>query len=212
MIDEAIRRIGAITRMMERVPYPRELSIPPTDGGLAQLFSSRLDQLRAPGDGAPSVIAVEDSKEAGTCLRELCRDVKSDEILWESAEPDISRGKKDVLVGITSAGAIIASTGSVMIPLPEPVSAWPSLLVDRHYVVASLDQLVSDLQSYYEALSRRLAAGEALPNYVSITGCSRTADIEKMLIVPAHGPRQLRVILSRRRLDWSGLQRSFCGN
>jgi L-lactate utilization protein LutC len=44
-----------------------------------------------------------------------------------------------------------------------------------------------------------------LTNQVCITGCSRTADIEKLLVVPAHGPRQVRVILSRTPIDWVSL-------
>jgi len=139
---------------------------------------------------------------------------------------------RDFAVGITPAVALIAGTGSVVIEIADPRDAWTSLLVDRHIVVAGRDRLVPDLPTFYRELSERLAdsrgAGSAVapppspptapappptgsprrPIHVCITGCSRTADIEKLLVIPAHGPRQVRVILCAAPVDWASFHRA----
>lgn len=221
MLQERIEQIGRIVRELGPVEYPAETPAPcgtgvsPVEarasrpshreqGGadLAALFTERLNALRAPGDGEPAVIRVADGGEAAAKVAELCRGVPGGEILrMDAASPKPER--RDHAVGITPAAALIASTGSIVLALPRPEEGYASLLVDRHIVVASEDQLLPDLPALYQRLSARLAAGENLPNHVCITGCSRTADIEKMLVVPAHGPRQVRVVLSRTPIDWS---------
>jgi hypothetical protein len=139
---------------------------------------------------------------------------------------------RDFAVGVTPAVALIASTGSIVIEIADPQDAWTSLLVDRHIVVAGRDRLVPDLPTFYRELSEQLAdsrgAGSAVaqppsrptapappptgsprrPIHVCITGCSRTADIEKLLVIPAHGPRQVRVILCAAPVDWASLHRA----
>jgi len=207
VLHERIEQIGRIVRELEPVEYPAETSFPPSGPDLAALFTERLNALRAPGDNEPAVFRVTDGREAAAKVAELCRGVPAGEILWmDGASPKPER--RDHGVGITPSAALIASTGSIILELPRPEEGHASLLVDRHIVVASEDQLLPDLLAFYQRLSARLAAGENLPNHVCITGCSRTADIEKLLVVPAHGPSQVQVVLSRRPLDWSVIQPS----
>jgi hypothetical protein len=185
-------------------------------GDLVKLFEGRLNALRAPGDGRPAVIHVQDVHAAARKIAELCRNVPSDEIIWQddrSAAPPPSpspRPPRDYAVGITGASALIASTGSVILELRAAADAYPSLLVDTHLVVAGRNQLLPDLPTFYQRVSDRCDAGARLPVQVCVTGCSRTADIEKMLVVPAHGPRQIRVLLCETPIDWQALRRFIC--
>ena len=65
-----------------------------------------------------------------------------------------------------------------------------------HVVIADQSQLVDYLENAYSSI-RKKYRGE-LPSQVTIiTGPSRTADIEKTLILGAHGPKELHVFLSR---------------
>ncbi|MBC7447901.1 MAG: LUD domain-containing protein, partial [Hymenobacteraceae bacterium] len=59
---------------------------------------------------------------------------------------------------------------------------------------AHCSQVVADIRPALELMQRRY--GRRLPSMLSlITGPSRTADIEKTLVLGAHGPRQLVVFL-----------------
>lgn len=65
---------------------------------------------------------------------------------------------------------------------------------DIHIVVAYTSQLVEDLSDALNAITEKY--GKDLPSLVSvISGPSRTADIEKTLVMGAHGPRELYVFL-----------------
>lgn len=95
---------------------------------------------------------------------------------------------------ITHAEALVALTGSVLVSA-ECGGRGASIVAPVHIVVAGVDQLVPDLES---AFSRQRERGTIARNsfLCLITGSSRTADIEKILVMGAHGPRRLIVVLS----------------
>ena len=71
-----------------------------------------------------------------------------------------------------------------------------TVIAPLHIVVATLDQLVPDLESVFVRIREREI--QSRNSYVClITGSSRTADIEKILVMGAHGPIRLIVVLSR---------------
>jgi hypothetical protein len=206
VLQAKIEQIARLVRSLDPVDYPEPLEPQPCGAGvssvdLAEIFTRRLNDLRAPGDAEPAVLNVADITEAAQLIADLCRDVPPDDIVWPGGS-DRRPLRRDRAVGVTPASVLIAATGSVILNLPHAYDGYASLLVDRHVVVAGRDQLVADLPAFYRWLSERLAAGERLLNQVCITGCSRTADIEKLLVIPAHGPRQILVILSHQSINW----------
>jgi L-lactate dehydrogenase complex protein LldG len=94
---------------------------------------------------------------------------------------------------ITLAEALIAQTGSVFVTA-SCGGRGASVVAPCHIVFATIDQLVPDLQTALAAASRE---GKLDSNSFAcvISGSSRTADIEKILVQGAHGPRRLVVIL-----------------
>ena len=69
-----------------------------------------------------------------------------------------------------------------------------SIFPHQHIVVARTGQLVLDLKDAFALLKKKY--GTQIPSMVSnITGPSRTADIEKTLVLGAHGPKELFVFL-----------------
>jgi len=63
-----------------------------------------------------------------------------------------------------------------------------------HIVIAKASQLVWDLKDSLAYMQKRY--GQEIPTMIStITGPSRTADIEKRLVLGAHGPKELYVLL-----------------
>ena len=94
---------------------------------------------------------------------------------------------------ISLAEALIAQTGSIFVSA-SCGGRGASIIAPVHIVFATLDQLVPDLAT---ALGNASKAGTLQKNSFAcvISGSSRTADIEKILVQGAHGPVKLMVIV-----------------
>ena len=96
--------------------------------------------------------------------------------------------------GITACEAAVAQTGSILVSSGSCGGRALSILPHVHVVLVSLDQIVATLGDALD-LVRSHHAGR-LPSMLSfITGPSRTGDIERILVLGAHGPKELLVIL-----------------
>ncbi len=97
-------------------------------------------------------------------------------------------------VGITLCEALIARNGSVMVSNKDAAGRRLSIFPHQHIVIARTGQLVLDLKDAFQMLKNKY--GNQMPSMIStITGPSRTADIEKTLVLGAHGPKELFVFL-----------------
>ncbi|WP_134091447.1 LUD domain-containing protein [Olivibacter sp. XZL3] len=97
-------------------------------------------------------------------------------------------------MGITKCEALIARSGSIMVSNASFAGRRLSIYPHVHVVIAYTSQLVMDLKDGFEVIKGRY--GQELPTMIStITGPSRTADIEKTLVLGAHGPKQLYLLL-----------------
>jgi L-lactate dehydrogenase complex protein LldG len=96
--------------------------------------------------------------------------------------------------GVTSCVCLVAQTGSVVVTAAHTGGRALSVLPPHHVVVARLEQLVGDMPAAYGALHEELARRPS--SFASlITGPSRTGDIERILVLGAHGPKQLTIVL-----------------
>lgn len=97
-------------------------------------------------------------------------------------------------VGFTLCEALIARNGSIMVSNGNAAGRRLSIYPNVHIVLAYTSQLVMDLKEGFGLLKKKY--GNNLPSMISnITGPSRTADIEKTLVLGAHGPKELFVFL-----------------
>ncbi|KAA8477568.1 L-lactate dehydrogenase complex protein LldG [Arcticibacter tournemirensis] len=97
-------------------------------------------------------------------------------------------------VGITLCESLIARNGSIMLSNGNAAGRRLSIYPPHHIVVAYTSQLVLDVKDAIKQLKARYSSD--IPSMVSIvTGPSRTADIEKTLVLGAHGPKELIVFL-----------------
>ena len=120
-------------------------------------------------------------------LRELVR-ADGREVRWSSA----GAPAEDSQACMTLCEALVAQTGSILVSAACG-GRGGSIVAPVHVVFATRDQLVPDIET---ALTQAQQRGTTQNSFVGlITGSSRTADIEKILVQGAHGPRRLVVIL-----------------
>ena len=101
----------------------------------------------------------------------------------------------EVKAAVTYCEFLIARSGSVMVSSLSGPGRKINVFPEVHIVLAHSKQLVPDLKNAFSLLRQKYP--ERLPSMVSvITGPSRTADIEKTLIMGAHGPKELYVFLT----------------
>jgi len=95
-------------------------------------------------------------------------------------------------VGISECDALIAQTGTVLVTSKTAGGRALSCLPPHHVVIARREQLVADLPAAFALVKQRHGAN--YPSMISfITGPSRTGDIERILVLGAHGPKKLTV-------------------
>jgi L-lactate dehydrogenase complex protein LldG len=117
------------------------------------------------------------------------------ETLYVERNPD-PKTLERCSVGITACDALVAQTGSVVLTARSAGGRALSVLPPHHVVIAQADQLVPDLPAAFDLLYSKY--GNLYPSFATfITGPSRTGDIERILVLGAHGPRNLTVIVIR---------------
>jgi L-lactate dehydrogenase complex protein LldG len=209
--NPARERILARIRSAVRTPAPRQ-------GGteLTQFFAPVADPLdRFQNECAANItecVVAPDMKASGTAVAAVLEALPPGEIFVQDAPPlrRIARQwpsnrplrwssegapRESSQATITLCESLVALTGSVFVS-SACGGRGATVVAPVHIVVAGVEQLVPDLDSAFARLRER---GTAIANsYVClITGSSRTADIEKILVMGAHGPRRLLVVLSR---------------
>ncbi len=96
--------------------------------------------------------------------------------------------------GITGCDLLVAQTGSVVVSATSAGGRALSVLPPHHVVLATSDQLVADMPDAFARLADKYSG--RYPSFLSfITGPSRTGDIERILVLGAHGPKKLTVLL-----------------
>jgi hypothetical protein len=153
------------------------------------LFARRLAELGPDGETEFRQCARAD--EVRAFLAAALAGIDPCDILVAGDEPE----KREYQAGITDAAALIADTAGVVLDLRRRDFATASLLVDTHYVIAHPSRLVPDLPAFFKLRAEKRLRGDWHDLQVVATGPSRTADIEKTLVIPAHGPRRLVVVL-----------------
>ena len=184
--------------------YPDESS-----SALLAQFTGRVTALKG------EVFLVRSLAEAGQSLAQLCREAgvsagirHSSPILDQLFEqsPDLSQTVEcrtcdltpvdhadfaQAHIGITTADALIARTGSVVLKASTAGGRRLSVLPPIHCVIAHQSQLVPSMDDWLKEINTR----DDWSYSTVITGPSRTADIERILVLGAHGPKRLLVFI-----------------
>ncbi len=112
----------------------------------------------------------------------------------ELVEDDFRARGPAAMAGVTGANFAIADTGTVVLESTPEAIRLATTLPERHFVLVDPRKIVADgleaagvLRQFHQQQPR---------NYLAyITGPSRTADIERVLTIGVHGPRELHILL-----------------
>jgi len=117
---------------------------------------------------------------------------------WERA-PQLAiasgpSGGRD-LVAVSHAESGVAESGTLVLVSGPDNPTTLNFLPDYHIVVLSAADVVGDYETAFDRIRARFGKG-VLPRTVNlVTGPSRSGDIEQKLLLGAHGPRSLHILL-----------------
>jgi len=184
-------------------PYPNLEDLPhypPTDEPLDVLFAEQFTAISG------QFLFCEDEVQFIENLLQLAEERKWHKIYcWEPAlqevlaryeypyyETDKDFDQADV--GFTLCEALVARNGSILLSNGNMAGRRLSIYPPVHIVLAYTSQMVLDIKDGLKLLKTKYENN--LPSMISnVTGPSRTADIEKTLVLGAHGPKELFVFL-----------------
>lgn len=118
---------------------------------------------------------------------------------WSATELEVSRGPSqgDDLNAVSHAFGAVAETGTLVMTAGADNPTTLNFLPDNHIVIVAAQDIECDCESVIARV--REAYGKSLmPRVVNmITGPSRSGDIEQKMLLGAHGPRRLHIIVVR---------------
>jgi len=117
------------------------------------------------------------------------------ELEWQAAgitvEARAAQGPD--MVGITGAFCVIAETGTLMLLSGPRTPGATSLLPETHIAVVRTGRIVRGMEDAWALLRGEHSMLPRAVNFVS--GPSRTADIEQTMVLGAHGPYRVHIVL-----------------
>jgi L-lactate dehydrogenase complex protein LldG len=116
---------------------------------------------------------------------------------WNRTAIEVRHGASDGTdaVGISRAIAGVAETGTLVLTSGRENPTTINFLPETHVVVLKAADIAGDYETVWARLRATLGKG-VLPRTVNfVTGPSRSADIEQTLLLGAHGPRRLHILV-----------------
>lgn len=136
-------------------------------------------------------------KKLYTAIQAAGYTVDYPQIHGDDREAELAR-LETAQVGLTGADAVIAATGTLVVTTGAGKSRVPTILPPVHIAVVRLNQFLPRLEDWVaQQRESHMATINETANACFITGPSRTADIEKQLVVGVHGPGKLQIVVKR---------------
>jgi L-lactate dehydrogenase complex protein LldG len=119
------------------------------------------------------------------------------EIEFRPPRRDESQGSD--LVGVTGAFCAIAETGTLVLLSGSDSPASTHLLPETHIALLAADRIVPTMEHAFELLRRERGGEAMMPRAINmVSGPSRTGDIEQTIVLGAHGPYRVHIIIAAR--------------
>ena len=202
---EAPRRAQAVAERLKRAPrgiIPARGQLQPEDR--IALFLDTLGRLSSTHERVASYDAI--PRAVAGYLRErnlpaafrMGIDRRLTSIPWStqrSIEVKSGPSDGDDEVGVSHASSAIAETGTLVMTSGAANPTTINFLPEHHIVIVDAAHIDGDLETGIARIRKKFGKGE-MPRTVNlISGPSRSGDIEQKIILGAHGPRALHVIV-----------------
>ena len=174
LVERFVLRAGHMASTVERVADV---------AALPQVVARYLDALQL-----PPALATQQSR-AGVCWPEFA------DLDWAGAGLAIEARptEGDDRLGITGCYCAIAETGTLVVLSGPSAETATTLLPDTHVAVLRADRIVAGMEDAFALIRRERGA---MPRAVHmISGPSRTGDIEQTIVLGAHGPFRVHIVL-----------------
>ena len=173
--------------------------VPEVGGDLAARLLARAAAAASTGERVPSLAeapaAVARFLDAQRLQKSGCVWPRLAHLDWKGAglELEARAARGEDRLGVTGVYCALAETGTLMMVSGADTPAATSLLPETHVAIVPLERIVPCMEDGWDLL--RAEQGQ-LPRAVNfISGPSRTADIEQTLVLGAHGPFRVHIVL-----------------
>lgn len=114
---------------------------------------------------------------------------------WEAAgvKVDFRPPVNEDLVGVTGCFCAVAETGTLMLLSGAETFASAALLPETHIAIVPVGRVVGSIEDAFALAKQERGVLPRATNFIS--GPSRTGDIEQTIVLGAHGPYRVHVIL-----------------
>ena len=164
---------------------------------MVEVANGSVDEIADAGDVPSAIVALLRRHNLPMAVRRGA-DARLAALPWERERTlEVSVGPSDGkdLVALSHAFGAAAESGTLMLVSGPDNPTTLNFLPDTHIVVVEAKDVAGDYETVWQKLREKFGEGR-MPRTVNlITGPSRSADIEQTLILGAHGPRRLHVMV-----------------
>ncbi len=164
---------------------------------LATKFAATVERVRSPADVPKAVAAYLRAKNLPAAVR-VGADRRLAAMPWDRQKAlEIRSGPSDGddEAGVSHAFGGIAETGTLVMTSGKDNPSTINFLPEHHIVVVDAADIDGDMESVLAKVRKKYGRGKMPRTLNFITGPSRSGDIEQKIILGAHGPRALHIIV-----------------
>jgi L-lactate dehydrogenase complex protein LldG len=195
--DTILKKIKQALKQPVPVPFPATQPLPPYPAlqqepalEFAEKFTNLQGRFSYCSSEEELVAQLSSLAETRKWKKIFCRETALKEMLHASGFPfNYHPTLADCDAAITGCEYLVARTGSILLSSAGESGRTVSVYAPIHICIAYTHQVVEDIA---DGLEKALLQNPTYPSLLTLaTGPSRTADIEKTLVVGVHGPKEV---------------------
>ncbi len=188
-------------RVSPRGTIPARGQVPPAERialfrKMADKFSATVAQVRDATDVPAAVAEYLRGRNLPAAIR-MGDDPRLGAMPWNKTQIEVARGRShgDDAVGLGHAFGGVAESGTLIMTSGSDNPTTLNFLPETEIIVVNAGDIAGDYETVWDRLRETFGKG-TLPRTVNfITGPSRSGDIEQTIILGAHGPRSLHIVI-----------------